>query len=233
MNRWIAGFGVVTSLLAIGLNAIAGGWHLLIVPPFLFCLAFESELLVYGKSTLVARLAAFVLRQLYKLTVTRTTEPIIAYRAWRINPPRAHSLPVVEMKFLWPMNLVLRSGIGWGPRKRMEAADGKATALETAAREQRACLDPLDLDGGIHAFKELGWIFTSYKKEVLEGLVIFGRVALWGRVEAHEHGYRARYAYPQLFYKHPVIDVQSYAEAWGVETAEAPEELLLLLAAEA
>ena len=28
-------------------------------------------------------------------------------------------------------------------------------------------------------------------------MVAYGKVALWGRVIEHEHGYRAQYAYPQ------------------------------------
>lgn len=124
------------------------------------------------------------------------TEPIIAYRAWRVrlagpNSPR-----------LWPINAEF-CGEGYAPRKRMEA-------------------DSTEGGRGIHAFVEPASILQNYGAE--QGLV-FGRVALWGVVEKHASGYRAQYAYPQMFYRTPGSDLDALANAWGVELDLPPDAI--------
>jgi hypothetical protein len=49
----------------------------------------------------------------------------------------------------------------------------------------------VDCSCGLHATRDLDFLRRTRCPAVL------GRVALWGRVIEHEHGYRARFAYPQ------------------------------------
>jgi hypothetical protein len=48
-----------------------------------------------------------------------------------------------------------------------------------------------DCSCGLHATRDIDYLRRTRCPAVL------GRVALWGRVIEHEHGYRARFAYPQ------------------------------------
>ena len=64
---------------------------------------------------------------------------------------------------------------------------------------------------------------------------VYGRVALWGRVIEHAAGFRAQYAYPQVFFARPGVSpddrrlVQNLAEQYGCEVAPMPTELVVEL----
>ena len=108
------------------------------------------------------------------LTVEYGVEPVIAWRAWALSGHRDGS------------GLLLRPVAGRSrPWKPLEVA-------EAACKAARFHVAPnLDCTCGLHG---------AHDAEILrkaKAPAVLGRVALWGRVIEHEHGYRAQYAYPQ------------------------------------
>ncbi len=72
--------------------------------------------------------------------------------------------------------------------------------------------------GGIHAFKTLDRLRE-------ENAQIHGEVWLWGRIEEHEDGYRAEFAYPKKLWAGPnklvyPIELAAIAKRYGIATEE-------------
>ena len=109
------------------------------------------------------------------LTVERTTEPLMAWRAWALTGRRDGT------------ELLLRPVAGrsrpWRPREPAEAAC-KHARLHAAPNVDCSC--------GLHATHDPGILRRTRTPAVL------GRVALWGRVIEHDLGFRAEFGYPQL-----------------------------------
>ena len=101
-------------------------------------------------------------------------EPILAWRSWTLTGRRDG-----EGLLLRPVTAGSRA---WRPREVAQATCRLAWSHE-APNADCSC--------GLHATRELDFLRRTRCPAVL------GRVALWGRVIEHEHGYRARYAYPQ------------------------------------
>ena len=108
------------------------------------------------------------------LTVEHAVEPVIAWRAWALTGHRDGT------------GLLLRPVAGrsrpWKPLEASEAAC-KAARFHAAPNIDCTC--------GLHG---------AHSPEILRKAktpAVLGRVALWGRVIEHEHGYRAQFAYPQ------------------------------------
>lgn len=108
------------------------------------------------------------------LAVERAVEPLIAWRAWALTGRRDGT------------GLLLRPVAGrsrpWKPLEASEAAC-KAARFHAAPNIDCTC--------GLHG---------AHSPEILRKAktpAVLGRVALWGRVIEHEHGYRAQFAYPQ------------------------------------
>jgi hypothetical protein len=106
---------------------------------------------------------------------TTGIEPIVAWRTWALTGHRDVS------------NLLLRPVAGRSrPWKPMQVAEAgcKHTRLHSSPSLGCTC--------GLHGTHGLDLLRRTRCPAVL------GRVALWGRVIEHDHGYRAQYAYPQL-----------------------------------
>ncbi|MBI3648396.1 MAG: hypothetical protein HY240_06580 [Actinobacteria bacterium] len=108
------------------------------------------------------------------LELERTTDPIVAWRTWRLTGRRDGT------------NLRLRPVAGrakpWAPERPTEAV----------CRLGRMHVAPnVDCTCGLHATREPDLLRRTKSPGVL------GRVALWGRVVEHELGYRAQFGYPQ------------------------------------
>jgi len=116
-----------------------------------------------------------VLSTVGSLEATKAIEPIIAWRTWGLTGHRDGS------------NLLLRPVAGrsrpWRPMQVTEAGC-KHTRLHASPSIECTC--------GLHGTHGLDLLRRTRSPAVL------GRVALWGRVIEHDHGYRAQYAYPQL-----------------------------------
>jgi len=102
------------------------------------------------------------------------TEPIVAWRAWALTGRRDGARLLLRP--------VAKRARTWQPREIVQAS------CRTSRRHDAP--DPL-CTCGLHATHTIDVLRRTRCPAVL------GRVALWGRVVEHEHGYRAQYAYPQ------------------------------------
>ena len=108
------------------------------------------------------------------LPIEISTEPILAWRSWTLTGRRDGSGLLLR-----PVTAGSRP---WRPREVTQAACRLAWSHEAPN---------VDCSCGLHATRELDLLRRTRCPAVL------GRVALWGRVIEHEHGYRAELAYPQ------------------------------------
>jgi hypothetical protein len=108
------------------------------------------------------------------LEVQTSVEPIVAWRTWALTGKRDGT------------DLLLRPVAGrsrpWRPLEVAEAAC-KHARMHAAPNVDCSC--------GLHGTREVDILRRTKSPSVL------GRVALWGRVIEHQHGFRAEFAYPQ------------------------------------
>ena len=102
------------------------------------------------------------------------SEPIVAWRAWALTGHRDGSGLLLRP--------VARRARTWKPRTIVEASC-RASRWHEAPDPACTC--------GLHGAHGIDVLRKTRCPAVL------GRVALWGRVIEHQHGYRARFAYPQ------------------------------------
>ncbi|HEX7248590.1 MAG TPA: hypothetical protein VF351_10880 [Actinomycetota bacterium] len=108
------------------------------------------------------------------LDVHVSAEPIVAWRAWALTGHHDGTGLLLRP--------VAKRARTWRPREVVEASC-RASRWHEAPEPDCTC--------GLHG---------THGIEVLRKTrcpAVLGRVALWGRVIEHEHGYRARFAYPQ------------------------------------
>ena len=108
------------------------------------------------------------------LPKSTTTEAIIGYRVWEVRPAgRFAFLESVTQRTPWPVGEALKAH----------------------------CISEypgVNSHNGLYAFKRRhteAEYRASYGTE--KTMLVYGTVALWGRVIEHQEGYRAEYAYPQ------------------------------------
>lgn len=108
------------------------------------------------------------------LAVELASEPIVAWRAWALTGRRDGTglllRPVAKRARTW---------------KPMEIVEASCRTSRWHEAPDPACTCGLHGTHGIELLRRT------------KSPAVLGRVALWGRVIEHEHGYRARYAYPQ------------------------------------
>jgi hypothetical protein len=121
-------------------------------------------------------------------------EPIIAWRAWRVALASDDpTLGSMYVSYFWPAGQPAQADrIG-------DYYDGPPT--------------------GIHAFRTKDALLATFEHD---SHLVFGTVALWGRVIEHEHGYRAEFAYPQRLYVADAGLAQGLARAYGCEVEVLP-----------
>ncbi|MGZ8630213.1 MAG: hypothetical protein ACXWZF_04505 [Actinomycetota bacterium] len=107
------------------------------------------------------------------LEVEVASEPVVAWRAWALTGRRDGSGLLLRP--------VAKRAKTWQPRDVVEASC--RTRPHLAPEPTCTC--------GLHGTHVLEILRKTKCPAVL------GRVALWGRVIEHEHGFRAQYAYPQ------------------------------------
>jgi hypothetical protein len=122
-------------------------------------------------------------------------EPIIGWRAWRlIQLPEegAEDEPwVIRLHSIFHAE-----GNLWVPRRPFVARCAKDFAPPRWAWTVKGChtgeIAGFECGCGVYALKRP--VTRAWRIE--RGPKAFGRVALWGRVTEHEHGFRATHAYP-------------------------------------
>ncbi|MGD0474571.1 MAG: hypothetical protein ABSB70_15345 [Candidatus Velthaea sp.] len=106
--------------------------------------------------------------------VREFAETMIGWRVWRLAQPTEQHAPLLStfMASVWPAGEPMKACCGSG---------------RTGLRH------------GIHAFTSRSQAETYFDEQSRGKMTphVYGKVALWGRVIVHEHGYRAQFAYPQ------------------------------------
>ena len=108
------------------------------------------------------------------LSIDTASEPIVAWRAWALTGHRDSTELLLRP--------VAKRARTWRPREVVEASC-RTSRWHEAPDPACTC--------GLHGTHGLEVLRKTKCPAVL------GRVALWGRVVEHEHGYRAQFAYPQ------------------------------------
>jgi hypothetical protein len=108
------------------------------------------------------------------LTTDTASEPIVAWRAWALTGHRDGAELLLRP--------VAKRARTWRPREIVEASC-RTSRWHEAPDPSCTC--------GLHGTHGLEVLRKTRCPAVL------GRVALWGRVIEHEHGFRAQFAYPQ------------------------------------
>lgn len=133
-------------------------------------------------------------------------EPILAFRAWRMSLGE-------------PFLLSCTCDHVWRPHER-------ETAYCNVNRTVHPGVPPTwNCSCGFYAYKTITELVASRYSESPSGMVVLGRVALWGTVIDHQHGYRGRYAYPQLlFLRRDGSDdlIRRIADRYAIEYAPEP-----------
>ena len=124
------------------------------------------------------------------LTVVRSVEPILAWRAWAltVHGDDLALEPMAGRGKAWPARKVMRSRC-------------RHAGLHTSPKPGCSC--------GLHGTHGLEILRKTRTPAVL------GRVALWGRVIEHELGFRAALGYPQRLR----LVCQFCFQVWGAEHA--------------
>ncbi len=110
-----------------------------------------------------------------ELAAEFVAEPIIGWRAWRLDPREGGYL----------LRSLTQDGRPWPAREPLRAACLRGEAHGPAPALPCRC--------GIYAWRDPGSLEVG---RWARGSVL-GTVALWGRVVEHDRGYRAELAYPQ------------------------------------
>lgn len=150
-------------------------------------------------------------------TVPDYCEPLIGWRCWVV---RVRTSRLVSRQQTWepyePLTAEHREN-GYGP-----AAGGSlrcpGSPCDLKTRHGKGC--------GVYAFKSEGVLRNERSRHppLLANLTttgeVIGRVALWGTIVEHEHGYRAQYAYPLEFVYANGCDGASIAAVYGISFKE-------------
>lgn len=138
-------------------------------------------------------------------------EPLIGYRVWTVTPD--HRLRALSM------------GTFWTPYQREEARHASSTWFSNADPpvDDTACFrSGLCANCGIYALKSMDDAIAMMSDLLSPFAYVVGRVALWGRVVVHTHGYRAQYAYPQTILGAQDCDGPAIAANYGIPFEEDP-----------
>ncbi len=116
--------------------------------------------------------------------------------------------------------MTVRSGT-FPPMPATEPDEGMAWSLEPCLLENHPAPAD-DCNCGIHIAKSI-----PLALQYLMGGVVFGRVALWGKVIEGEHGYRGEFAYPTELYVFDEIEVADFEalHRYGVPLKSARENV--------
>lgn len=171
------------------------------------------------------------------------TDPVIAYRIWKVSPEGR-------------LSTAYRNSGKWPWMKPYSAACNPVSpynifsVLASVYEEPTSFGDHdaphFDCTCGLYGYKSVKCLEQTFE-QFYKGNCVLGRVALWGRVTEHTDGYRAEYGYPQVLYTdldwpdEAMFDAQGIrgqrqgyrnenirktASKYGIDTAPFPEEVL-------
>lgn len=116
------------------------------------------------------------------LPVPVWSTPVVGWRIWNLSEDASGPL-------LWP------TGSGVDPWPRRRPVEARCTVPRLMATGMRPHETPgLDCRCGVYASASLG-VF-GHERPAWPPPPVVGRASLWGRIIAHDRGWRARFAYP-------------------------------------
>lgn len=123
-----------------------------------------------------------------------STEPIVGLRVWNIT--KQGGMPYLrstfKSEFVWPYRKPLEQDI---------VSNHGIHAIKPTSKGA-SWADPLAI-GESYTIESL---IGAYSAEVM------GEVYLWGRVEEHDYGYLAQFAYPKRLWVSPQMDVLTFMQ---------------------
>lgn len=124
-----------------------------------------------------------------KVESLTSDQPIVGLRVWKVIDDKGlPKLRSVYKETIWPYRKALERDI---------LGDMGIHAVKPGRRSgQPSMLDPTGVCQGMDVLS----LFTSYEADVA------GEVYLWGKVDEHEIGYLADFAYPKKLYPHADLD---------------------------
>lgn len=124
--------------------------------------------------------------------------PLIGWRAWRVKPVAKPVLaPLLHIASPWPGRKAIKA-VCHGNRRHPNI-----TVRELTYPPFFHC------SCGVYALKTVGHLLRHDFRILSNTLMVYGPVALWGKVIRHSAGYRAQYAYPlALFVDPPELALQ-------------------------
>lgn len=166
------------------------------------------------------------------------TQPVIAYRIWKVSPEGRLST-AYRNSGKWPWMKPYSSTCDGGDTKMWW--DETPVTITGAGDKPKADHDAphFDCTCGLYGYKSVKCLEQTFE-QFYKGNCVLGCVALWGRITEHTDGYRAEYGYPQVLYtpneglgepgliiKHTSLyeNVQIAAQKYGIDTAPLPEEI--------
>lgn len=169
------------------------------------------------------------------------SEPIIAYRIWKVSPEGRLSTAYRNSgKWPWmkPYSAACDGGQGkWtylGMPLTIQWADQPKPADHDAPHFYCSC--------GLYGYKSIKCLEQTFE-QYYKGECVLGRVALWGKIVEHKDGYRAEYGYPQVLYypdesmmdsrnwadglagKEMVSPIRLAAQKYGIDCLPLPEDV--------
>ena len=114
--------------------------------------------------------------------------PLKGWRAWEVK--RNHELRATGVNVYWP------------PKEKMRAlcasdSTGNQWVTQQGKEDHTTGRVPMaQCTCGIYAHQTLEQVIETVGPSLQMGRYVFGRVALWGKVIEHEHGWRGEFAYP-------------------------------------
>jgi len=136
--------------------------------------------------------------------IRRSSEVIVGWRVWGVSTLDPTSARPASAKTLILVSTFMDNV--WEPGKVMTS-----------------CCGGTMLRHGIHAFATAAEAINYMAEGRKPVRHVFGEVSLWGRVVAHEHGYRAQCAYPRRIFVPKIYRgghdiVNELRRSYGVET---------------
>lgn len=160
------------------------------------------------------------------------SEPVIAYRLWKISPEGRLST-AFRNNGKWPWlkpyaaicdrtyEMMPYPG-SLGPMARLLARTAPSLVPDHDAPH-------FDCICGLYGYKSIKCLSQTFSAYYAQTCVL-GRVALWGKVTEHTDGYRAEYGYPQMLYYPEEVNsritaVRAAAEKYGIDATPIPTEV--------
>ena len=128
--------------------------------------------------------------------MSNQTEPIIAWRAWKLDLDTCLLKSYYKRQVIWHPGKAMKTDISPTIPRREDIESMRDSrsmgSYNNFGRPHKSL--PIIMTTGIHAWKTMKELidYVNYDKE----FCVLGKIAIWGKISEHEKGYRAEFAYP-------------------------------------